>query len=311
MYPFETDPKYQRWRTSILMESSASEQTEPGALPFDQWREEAECVLRYLIRALRRCRKDRKPDQDSQGKVDEEKRWILGNMLIELCGDIEFYMVLCIHPEYGAADCENLIEHELICLDMQKRAYRAAIDCQIEQESAIRQHLGASFSHVAHALKHVEWSDLLELTLEKAVGLGDTGARRTLSFFARRGEVVHRENYPPERLMELLMPCVANQRPGPIVEMALVLATMLGTPEDWVLADQLFGRIPRNLGRPTIALHGKMAEDGELEGYLILLWFRRHGFTVQEDLAGGPEQWEQEVRRRLPYVPDWLFERIK
>ena len=90
MYPFETDPKYQRWRTSILMESSASEQTEPGALPFDQWREEAECVLRYLIRALRRCRKDRKPDQDSQGKVDEEKRWILGNMLIELCGDIEF-----------------------------------------------------------------------------------------------------------------------------------------------------------------------------------------------------------------------------
>ena len=132
-------------------------------------------------------------------------------------------------------------------------------------------------------------------------------------------EVERLEDYPPERLMDLLWAGVRRGDPDSLVYMALVLALKLETPEDWFLADDLVSQAylhddGSELGREYYSWKNEnlvkewcdRAEDGALYAFLALVWLERHGFTIPDLGLSGIAS--AEVYTYLPHAPSWLFE---
>lgn len=186
----------------------------------------------------------------------------------------------------------------------------------------IRESFAAALVDTGDFLLVTEWSALAGQAFQKAYQLGDWAAGARLVGMVMDKEVEWAEDYPPERLMDLLWAGVQRGDPESLVYMALVLAMKLETPEDWFLADNLVSQaflrddgseLSRELcswKNENLVEHWcERAEDDELYACLALVWLERHGFKMADLGRSGIAM--MEVRMHLPHAPSWLFEKAK
>ena len=186
----------------------------------------------------------------------------------------------------------------------------------------IRENFAAALVDTGDFLLCTEWSALAGQAFKKAYQLGDWSAGTRLVGMVMAGETEQMEDYPPERLIDLLWAGVQRGDPDSLVYMALVMAMKLETPEDWFLADDLVSQaFLRGDGTEEslefcawkneglVDRWCERAEDDDLYACLALVWLERHGFKIPNLGRSGIAM--MEVQMHLPHAPSWLFEPVK
>lgn len=167
--------------------------------------------------------------------------------------------------------------------------------------------LGEELGSLGQTLYIPEEPEFAQWVYQQAVRLKPScNSRNNLAYISRH----HRDLLNPsaDELIDLLIDGVRQREPFSLINMALVFCQMLGTEEDWLLADRMIRLIdPESVMLPSaVSWWGDLADQKDPEGYLILQWLKRNG-RLPKPL---PLSFELEIvnfRSKADTIPKWIF----
>lgn len=137
--------------------------------------------------------------------------------------------------------------------------------------------LGAELDSLALTLYTPKEPEFAHWVYQQAVKQNPShNSSNNLAYISRH----HRDLLSPSaaELIDLLMDGVKQREPFSLINMALVFGQMLGTEEDWLLADRMIRLIaPESMMLPSaVNWWSDLADQKDPEGHLILQWLKRN-----------------------------------
>lgn len=135
----------------------------------------------------------------------------------------------------------------------------------------------------------------------------DSIAQNNLAYMIRRNETEGRMKPPILEAIVLLREGIEDKDAFPLVNMALIFALNLGEEKDWRTADEMVSAISDNEAEDVFHWWKGLADEGDPEGSLVLLWLLRHGKVKQSQL-GDVKKLHKQITERIGKIPEWLGE---
>lgn len=161
-------------------------------------------------------------------------------------------------------------------------------------ESAMSSYDQKDFETAAYAFRKLAEAD-------------DSVAQNNLAYMIRRKQTEGRTEPSILEAMILLRKGIEDKDAFSLVNMALIFALDLGEERDWRTADKLISGISTNGAEEVFHWWKGLANAGELEGTLVLLWLLRHG-KVKQSQVGNVKELQKQVKESLGKAPEWLNE---
>lgn len=89
--------------------------------------------------------------------------------------------------------------------------------------------------------------------------------------------------------------------------MALIFALDLGEEKDWWMADDMVSEIPDDEVEDVFHWWKGLADEGEPEGAVVLLWLLRHG-KIEQDQIKNVKEFQNNLLEKIGKIPEWLNE---
>lgn len=171
--------------------------------------------------------------------------------------------------------------------------------------------LGAELDSLALTLYTPNEPEFAYWVYQQAVRLNSSrNSNNNLAYISRH----HRNLLTPSaaELIDLLMDGVKQREPFSLINMALVFGQMLGTEEDWLLADRMIRLIdPESVMLPSaVSWWSDLADQKDPEGHLILQWLKRNG-RLPTPLPLSRELELINFESKADTIPKWIFEEYK
>lgn len=164
-----------------------------------------------------------------------------------------------------------------------------------------------TYAHVLHSIALEEYNrgednDFVEYLFRSASDLIDDNiTNNNLAYVLRRKTDDPISNF---EIITLLLPGVKEKEPFSLINMGLLFALRLSTPDDWKTADELFALLPNELtGADT--WWENLGKNKELEGYLVHFFLLRHNKIEHSDL-GSIKSIALRLAKSIDRFPEWL-----
>ena len=138
----------------------------------------------------------------------------------------------------------------------------------------------------------------------KLIEMNDSGAKNNLAYMIRRKEAEGRTKPPILEAMMLLKKGVEDKDSFSLVNMALIFALDLGEEKDWQIADDMISAIQDDEIEDVFHWWKRLADEGEPEGAIVLLWLLRHGKVKKDQLEDVEEL--KNILGKVERIPEWL-----
>ena len=164
----------------------------------------------------------------------------------------------------------------------------------------------STYAHILHSIAFEEYEagdiDFAEYLFRSACDLvDDNSLNNNLAYVLRRKR---EDSINSCEVITLLLPGVQEREPFCLINMGLLFALRLSTPNDWKIADELFALLPNGLTGAD-SWWEMLGKNNESEGYLVHFFLLRHEKIEHSDL--GPIKsialW---LSKSIDGFPDWL-----
>lgn len=135
----------------------------------------------------------------------------------------------------------------------------------------------------------------------------DSVAQNNLAYMIRRKQTESRTEPPILEAMILLRKGIEDKEAFSLVNMALIFALDLGEERDWRTADEMISEISANEAEEVFCWWKGLADEGDIEGTLVLLWLLRHR-KVKQSQVGNVKELQKQVKEGFGKMPEWLNE---
>lgn len=164
----------------------------------------------------------------------------------------------------------------------------------------------STYAHIIHSIAFEEHEDgdvnFSEYLFRSACDLvDDSSLNNNLAYVLRRKRDDSINN---GEVITLLLPGVQKQEPFCIINMGLLFALNLSTPDDWRTADDLFSLLPDELSGAD-SWWEKLGKSTEPEGYLVHFFLLRHG-KIEHSNLGSIKSIAMRLKNTTEGFPDWL-----
>lgn len=133
----------------------------------------------------------------------------------------------------------------------------------------------------------------------------DASAKNNLAYMIRRKETEGRTQPPILEAMMLLRKGIEDRDAFSLTNMALIFALDLGEEKDWRTADEMISEIPNDEAEGVFHWWKGLADEGDPEGDLVLLWLLRHGKVKQNQLENVKEL-QKRITEKIGKMPEWF-----
>ena len=164
----------------------------------------------------------------------------------------------------------------------------------------------STYAHVLHSIAFEEYeagnTDFAEYLFRSACDLvDDNSLNNNLAYVLRRkrGDSIN-----SCEVITLLLPGVQEREPFCLINMGLLFALRLSTPDDWKTADDLFALLPNGLTGAD-SWWEKLGKNNESEGYLVHFFLLRHEKIEHSDL-GSIKSIALRLTKSIDGFPEWL-----
>lgn len=184
------------------------------------------------------------------------------------------------------------------------RDIQQACNCSPETMSHTLDIIGFEF-YDTHAPGLAHW------VYQQALKIAPTQhARNNLAYISR----YHRADLPcsAAELIDLLIDGVKQRDSFSLVNMALVFSQMLGSEDDWLVADRLIKLLQEEAPDMFSVQEwwSKLAEDFIPEGHLVLQWMNRHS-KLPRPLSVFQTMGIEKLTSADNQIPKWIFEKYE
>ena len=133
----------------------------------------------------------------------------------------------------------------------------------------------------------------------------EAGAKNNLAYMIRRKEVKNPERYTNKYVAELLQELVHGKESFSMINMSLLWALNIGTEENWKLADDIMSNLPKDEIMRAFYWWLDVANNGEVEGYLVHYWMLKNGIIDYTPL-GTKEYLLEKVMSEIKDLPEFM-----
>ena len=164
----------------------------------------------------------------------------------------------------------------------------------------------STYAHVLHSIAFEEYEasniDFAEYLFRRACDLvDDSSLNNNLAYMLRRKR---KDSINSCEVITLLLPGVQEREPFCLINMGLLFALQLSTPDDWETADDLFALLPNELTGAD-SWWEKLGKNNEAEGDLVHFFLLRHGKIEHSDL-GSIKSLTLRLAKSIDGFPEWL-----
>lgn len=164
----------------------------------------------------------------------------------------------------------------------------------------------STYAHVLHSIAFEEYDagniDFAEYLFRSACDLvDDNSLNNNLAYVLRRKRD---DSINSCEVITLLLPGVQEREPFCLINMGLLFALRLSTPDDWKTADELFALLPNGLTGAD-SWWEKLGKNNESEGYLVHFFLLRHEKIKHSDL-GSIKSIAKRLVNSIDGFPEWL-----
>ena len=164
----------------------------------------------------------------------------------------------------------------------------------------------STYAHVLHSIAFEEYeagnTDFAEYLFRSACDLVDDNSfNNNLAYVLRRKRD---DSINSCEVITLLLPGVQEREPFCLINMGLLFALRLSTPDDWKTADELFALLPNGLTGAD-SWWEKLGKNNESEGYLVHFFLLRHEKIEHSDL-GSIKSIALRLAKNVNGFPEWL-----
>lgn len=164
----------------------------------------------------------------------------------------------------------------------------------------------STYAHILHSIAFEEYEagdiDFAEYLFRSACDLvDDNSLNNNLAYVLRRKR---NDSINSCEVITLLLPGVQEREPFCLINMGLLFALRLSTPNDWKTADDLFDLLPKELNGAD-SWWEKLGKKNESEGYLVHFFLLRHKKIEHSDL-GSIKSITLRLAKIIDGFPDWL-----
>lgn len=164
----------------------------------------------------------------------------------------------------------------------------------------------STYAHILHSIAFEEYEagniDFAEYLFRSACDLvDDNSLNNNLAYVLRRkrGDSIN-----SCEVITLLLPGVQDREPFCLINMGLLFALRLSTPDDWKIADDLFSLLPNGLNGAD-SWWEDLGKGNESEGYLVHFFLLRHE-KIEHSTLGSIKSIALRLKKNLDGFPDWL-----
>lgn len=164
----------------------------------------------------------------------------------------------------------------------------------------------STYAHILHSIAFEEYQsgdiDFAEYLFRSACDLiDDNSLNNNLAYVLRRKR---NDLINSCEVITLLLPGVQEREPFCLINMGLLFALRLSTPDDWKTADDLFALLPDELNEAD-SWWEKLGKNNESEGLLVHFFLLRHQKIEHSDL-GSIKSIALRLANRIDGFPEWL-----
>lgn len=164
----------------------------------------------------------------------------------------------------------------------------------------------STYAHVLHSIAFEEYEagniDFAEFLFRSACDLvDDNSLNNNLAYVLRRKR---NDSINSCEIITLLLPGVQEREPFCLINMGLLFALRLSTPNDWKTADDLFALLPNGLTGAD-SWWENLGKNNEFEGFLVHFFLLRHEKIEHSDL-GSIKSLALRLAKSIDGFPDWL-----
>ncbi len=135
---------------------------------------------------------------------------------------------------------------------------------------------------------------------------GDSNGKNNYAYMIRRNETTDKSEELLIKAIYLLKEGVINKEPFSFVNLALLMALRFGGEDDWKLSDDLMKEMPDTSVFSVRSWWADVANDGDVEGFLVHYFLLRHKKMDKSDL-GDKEQLSKKLSEEIEGFPEWLI----
>ena len=164
----------------------------------------------------------------------------------------------------------------------------------------------STYAHILHSIAlethDMGDADFSEYLFRSACDLvDDSSLNNNLAYMLRR-----KRNDPINNgeVITLLLPGVRKQKPFCMINMGLLFALNLSSPNDWKTADDLFSLLPDELSGAD-SWWENLGMKGEAEGYLVHFFLLRHE-KIEHSNLGSIKRITLHLSKQIDGFPAWL-----
>ena len=164
----------------------------------------------------------------------------------------------------------------------------------------------SAYAHVLHSIAFEEYEagdiDFAEYLFRSACDLvDDNSLNNNLAYVLRR----KRDDWINGcEVITLLLPGVQEREPFCLINMGLLFALRLSSPNDWKTADDLFALLPDGLTGAD-SWWEKLGKNNESEGYLVHFFLLRHD-KIEHSNLGSIKSIAMRLAKSIDGFPEWL-----
>ena len=164
----------------------------------------------------------------------------------------------------------------------------------------------SAYAHILHSIAFEEYeagnTDFAEYLFRSACDLvDDNSLNNNLAYVLRRKRD---DSINSCEVITLLLPGIQEREPFCLINMGLLFALRLSTPDDWKTADELFALLPNALTGAD-SWWEKLGKNNESEGYLVHFFLLRHEKIEHSDL-GSIKSITLRLTKSIEGFPEWL-----
>lgn len=169
----------------------------------------------------------------------------------------------------------------------------------------------STYAHILHSIAFDEYEagniDFAEHLFRNACDLVDDGSlNNNLAYVLRRKRD---DSINSCEVITLLLPGVQEREPFSLINMGLLFALRLSTPNDWKTADDIFSLLPDELTGAD-SWWEKLGKNNESEGYLVHFFLLRHQKIKFSEL-GSEKSLAIRLSKNVNSFPSWIAEDYK
>lgn len=169
----------------------------------------------------------------------------------------------------------------------------------------------STYAHILHSIAFDEYEagniDFAEYLFRNACDLVDDGSlNNNLAYVLRRKRD---DSINSCEVITLLLPGVQEREPFSLINMGLLFALRLSTPNDWKTADDIFSLLPDELTGAD-SWWEKLGKNNESEGYLVHFFLLRHQ-KIEFSKLGSEKSLAIRLSKNVNSFPNWLAEDYK